>query len=73
MKVERGHTNFYRLTLSSHELAAFVSAVRWVSEGAEGELTDDAKDNLKLLLKNYDHSVSKLNENLPRRNLSKES
>lgn len=73
MKIEQGHRNFYRLTLSSYELSALIAAARWVSEGAKGELTSDATNNLNQLLNNYDHSLSKLNDKLPKRNLKNRS
>ncbi len=69
MKIERGHRNIYRLTLSSYELSALISAARWVSEGGKGKLTVDAEDHLKELLEKYDHSLSRLNDKLPKPNL----
>lgn len=65
MRVEKGHINIYRLTLSSYELAALISSARWIAEGAQGELTSEAVDNLKQLLANYDKATKKLNQKTP--------
>jgi len=72
MKVERGHRNIYRLTMSSYELSALISATRWVTEGTKGELTPDAINYLKEVLKNYDDSLSKLNETSAKSKITKQ-
>jgi len=65
MKVEKGHANIYRLTLSSYELAALISSARWVTEGAKGDLPLEAINNLKKILNNYDNATKKLLEKAP--------
>lgn len=65
MRVEKGHTNIYRLTLSGYELAALISSARWVAQGAKGELTPSAVENLKKILDNYDRSMRKQRQKQP--------
>ena len=65
MRVEKGHTNIYRLTLSGYELAALISSARWVVQGAKGELTSSAIENLKKILENYDRAMRKQRHKQP--------
>lgn len=54
MKVERLRPGVLRLTLHALELSALVAAARWVAEGAQGELTSEARDHLSKVLESYD-------------------
>lgn len=64
MRIEKGRNNIFQLTLSGYELATLISSARWAAEGGKGELTNDAVNQLKKVLENYDNSVNKLQENL---------
>lgn len=65
MRIEKGHSNIYRITLSGYELAALISSARWVAEGGEGQVTPDVANNLKQLLVSYDDATKKLHEKSP--------
>lgn len=58
MRVERIRPAIYGLTLSAYELAALVSAARWVAEGARGELAPSALAQLRQVLASYDRAVA---------------
>lgn len=57
MRIERPRPTVFRVTLHAYELSALVAAARWVAEGAEGDLPDEAKENLRRVLKNYDKEI----------------
>lgn len=54
MKIEQIKPTVLRVTLHAYELAALTSAARWVIEGAEGELPDEAIEQLEKVLEKYD-------------------
>lgn len=61
MQVERIRPTTYRITLHTYELAALVSAARWVVDGARGELPQEATEQLSQILAAYDkesHRIS---------------
>lgn len=60
MKVERTRPTVFRLTLHAHELSALIAAARWVSEGAEGELSDEALEQLQAVVENYDANIERM-------------
>lgn len=65
MQLERLRPSTYRITLSAYELAALVSAARWVVDGAKGELSPEATVHLSQILSSYDEAsegVNKRNE-----------
>jgi hypothetical protein len=62
MKIERLKPTVLRITLHSYELAALISAVRWVIHGAKGELPEGAITQLKKILDNYDIETRKVAE-----------
>jgi hypothetical protein len=64
MRIEKGRNNIFLLTLSGYELATLISSARWAGEGGKGELTNDAVNQLKKVLENYDNAVNKLQDNL---------
>jgi hypothetical protein len=61
MRVERLRPTTFQLTLGAFELAALVAAARWVTSGAEGELTTDALDQVRQVLASYDEQWQRLN------------
>lgn len=62
MKVERIRPAVLQLTLHAYEAAALMAAVRWVVDGSEGELPDEAVDDLRRLLADYDSGVAATDE-----------
>ena len=46
--------------MHAYELAALVSAARWVVEGAEGDIPDEAKQQLSQILAAYDAETEQL-------------
>lgn len=54
MKVERIRPAVFRVTLHAFELSALIAAGRWVAEGAEGEISDEALNHLRQVLAAYD-------------------
>lgn len=49
----------YNLTLHAYELATLVSAVRWISEGAEGTLSPEVVESMKQFVKKYETALEK--------------
>ncbi len=64
MHIEKFRNQIFHLTLSGYELATLISAARWAAEGANGEITSEAVNQLKQVVSNYDISANKMNENL---------
>lgn len=62
MHIEKKNNLVFHITLSGYELATLISAARWVAEGAKGELTTEAIQQLKQLVSNYDRAADKLRE-----------
>ncbi|WP_281229004.1 hypothetical protein [Flavobacterium aquiphilum] len=62
MHIEKKNNLVFHLTLSGYELATLISSARWVAEGAQGELTPEAIEQLKLVVSNYDRAAASLNE-----------
>lgn len=62
MKVEQLRQGVFRLTAHALELAALMSAVRWVVEGADGELPAAARQQLEDLLAAYDRGIAQLEQ-----------
>ena len=58
MRLERLRPTAWRVTLHPLELAAVMSTLRWVTEGAEGALPTDAIDRLRRVLHDYDRAVA---------------
>ena len=65
MRLERPRPTTLRLTLSPYELGALVAAARWALEGADGEMTDEARGRLAAVLDNYDRAAERLEEAAP--------
>lgn len=61
MKLERVRPGVVRVTAHSLELAAVISAARWVAEGAQGTLPPDATERLREVLASYDEAMARLN------------
>ncbi len=60
MQVERLRPTVLRITLHAYEAAALFAAARWVAEGAEGELPDEAVEQLRKVLESYEVSTHRL-------------
>jgi len=60
MKVEKERPIVFRVTLHAYELSALIAAARWVVEGAEGELSDEALDQLRQVVESYDAERQRL-------------
>lgn len=65
MRIEKEGNRLFRVTLTGYELSALISSARWATEGAEGELTDEAVNHLKQVLANYDNAASRIREVAP--------
>ncbi|MEX0779536.1 MAG: hypothetical protein WD491_01020 [Balneolales bacterium] len=59
MRIERKRPTVLELTIHSSELAALIAAARWVTEGAKGELPDQAVEQLQKVLANYDSEIQR--------------
>ncbi|GEL10682.1 hypothetical protein SAMN05192550_0276 [Flavobacterium glycines] len=62
MHIEKKNNLVFHITLSGYELATLISSARWVAEGAKGELTAEAIQQLKQVVSNYDRAADKLTE-----------
>ena len=54
MKIERERPTVFKVTFHTYELSALFAAARWVVEGAEGELSEEAREQLQKVIENYD-------------------
>jgi hypothetical protein len=59
MKVERVRPSVFRVTMHAYELTGLVAAARWVSDGAQGELTEEARSQLKSVLASFDEQIAR--------------
>jgi hypothetical protein len=59
MKLERVRPTSWRVTLHPLELAALISAARWVESGAEGEPPAEARTQLRDVLDRYDQAIAR--------------
>ena len=62
MRLERIRPTQFRITLHAYELAALISAARWVADGAKGELPQEATEHLSQILADYDAESGRLNK-----------
>lgn len=60
MQLERLRPTTYRITVHTYELAALVSAARWVVDGAKGELPAEATEQLTQILAAYDKESKRI-------------
>lgn len=60
MTLDRIRPTVFQITLHTYELAALMSAARWVAEGAEGDLPDEAVEQLQDVLERYDAERERL-------------
>jgi len=54
MQIERVRPAVFQITLHAYELATLVAAARVVAQGAEAELTEEARGQLQTVLADYD-------------------
>lgn len=57
MKIKRLRPAVLRVTFHAFELSAIMAAARWAAEGGEGELTEEARDQLRQVLASYDAEI----------------
>ena len=50
----------YEIKLHTFELATLISSARWAADGAKGELTPEAVEQLRQVLKNYDNAAVRI-------------
>ncbi len=62
MKIEPLPSSKYRITLHAYELANLISAARWAVDAAEGELPQEARNQLSKILAGYDAKMNQLNK-----------
>ena len=67
MRIEKGNPNIFRITLSGYELAALISSARWVAEGAKGEVSTEAINNINQVLQSYDDETQKFEQQMPQK------
>lgn len=60
MTIEQLKPTVLRITLHTYEIAALVSAARWVTDGAKGELPEEAVEQIRNVLDNYDSEKKKM-------------
>jgi hypothetical protein len=63
--VERVRPTVIRMTLHAYEATALITAARWVAEGAQGDLPDDALEHLREVLANYDDALRRMSAEPP--------
>lgn len=54
MQIEEERPSVFQVTLHAYELTSLVAAARWVANGAEGELPDEAREQIEDVLDRYD-------------------
>lgn len=62
MQLERLTPTKYRITLHAYELAAIISAARWIADGAKGELPSEAVEKLSRIVATYDAESKRINK-----------
>ena len=60
MRIDSAGPRVFRVTLHAYELSALVAAARWALDGAEGELTEEARDQLRKVLESYDGETRRI-------------
>ena len=60
MELERVRPTVLRATLHAYELAALVTAARYVVDASPAEVPDAARDQLRGLLAKYDTEIHRL-------------
>ncbi|MBT8324565.1 MAG: hypothetical protein HKN99_11505 [Winogradskyella sp.] len=65
MQIKKEFGNRFSVELSGYELASLISSARWITEGSKGEFPEEALQNLKRLLKNYDKAAEQLYDHKP--------
>jgi len=60
VELERVRATVFRATLHAYELAALVTAARYVVESAPPEVPDASRDQLRQLLAAYDRQLRRL-------------
>jgi hypothetical protein len=62
MQLERVRPMVIRMTLHTYEATALITAARWVADGTQGELPEEAVEQLREVLASYDDALSRIAE-----------
>lgn len=62
MKIERPRPTVLRVEMHVYEMAALMSAARWIAGGAQGEVPDEMRDQLREIVDGYDADLDKDDE-----------
>ncbi|WP_138429586.1 hypothetical protein [Fodinibius saliphilus] len=62
MRLESVDSTKYRVTLHTYELAALISAARWVVNDAGGEIPNEAREQLSRIVNSYDAESKRINK-----------
>lgn len=54
MQIEQVRPSVFQVTLHAYELTSLVAAARWAVNDAEGELPNEAQEQLEEVLASYD-------------------
>lgn len=54
MRIRHTRPAVLEVTLHAYELTALIAAARWAVEGARGEMTAEAREQLAQVLANYE-------------------
>ena len=60
MQIERVRPAVLQVTLHATELSSLVAAARWLVEETPGELPEEARGQLQLVLDSYDQQLGRL-------------
>lgn len=59
MKVERLRPTVLRITMHVYEVAALMSAARWIAGGAQGEVPEELRGQLGEIVDRYDSGLQR--------------
>ena len=60
MRLARAGAGSFQLTLHGYELATLMAAAHWAAEGGEGELSAEARTQLRVVLAGYEAELARL-------------
>jgi hypothetical protein len=64
MLIDQKRPGIYHIAISGYELAALIASARWVAEGAKGELSKEAIEQLRQVVSNYDEAQKNLEKKI---------
>jgi hypothetical protein len=59
MRIRHVRPAVLQVTLHAYELTALIAAARWAVAGAPGEMSAEARDQLRTVLENYDTGLAR--------------